>query len=903
MKITFDNSTKELYRKAVNSYKTVGSVNAPGVGAEIEVGSVSNNNFEYDNKKSIQDIEKSFADYDLKNTQDYMTVMSHQMSPEDFGKMMRDGERPAAVPPEDNVTILDRIKLEVAKSGEEVQGFTDTLDKETLENLKTVGGTLDSKLNKELKDAYEKVTSVDSMTEGMKRYFVTNNLDITPENLYLAKHTAVENTGDRESGFFMVNEYGYLAKTPDSFSDEELSKEVDSLIKTIGMEETAENVESAKWLVNNTIRVTEENIEKVNVLDSISFPIKDKDIFKAFAIAISEGKNPKNADLTRTESKYSHAVKDMDFVKENLALSETRLKMTVEANLKLIESGIAIDTTDLEKYVEELKAFEKTEAYNQIEQLNLVEEAVTTVKTAPIAFIATVAPRIETISLKEVAESAEAVKAKFDKAEIAYETMATEVRRDLGDSIKKAFQNVDDILTELSEDITPENRRAVKILGYNSMPINKESVKEIKEADLKVREVIDKITPSKVLELIRKGEKPMAMSLNDLNKEIDAGRDEKLEEIEKYSKFLYKLEKNNDITAEERKAYIEVYRLFNTLERTGYAAVGTLINQGRDITLGNLKTAAKTLKSTGMDVKVDDSTGYFVSDMTDELSPERLKEVVISDDKDLNTLYEDLTRIPVSETVEQAWEAEEYKNFRQTLDAPEEVVLELLNSNIPVTSENIRGAMGLMFNKAAAFNTVRRLNKHKFDEDMNAVEEALDEKEGLSEAYDELIEDSKEAVYSEIIETDTYIDVKALKNVYLQLSVAGKKAKEENYHVPVEIGGELTEINLKVVHNEDKDPNVTITTSSFDLGTISARFTLENEKISGYIASNNKETVSKLENVADNISEDIKVIYVKNPENYMNSARLATKENVETVSFDSLYKVSKVFLQAVKGIK
>ena len=46
MKITFDNSTKELYRKAVNSYKTVGGVNAPGVGAEIEVCSVSNNNFE-----------------------------------------------------------------------------------------------------------------------------------------------------------------------------------------------------------------------------------------------------------------------------------------------------------------------------------------------------------------------------------------------------------------------------------------------------------------------------------------------------------------------------------------------------------------------------------------------------------------------------------------------------------------------------------------------------------------------------------------------------------------------------------------------------------------------------------------------------------------------------------------
>ena len=41
-----------------------------------------------------------------------------------------------------------------------------------------------------------------------------------------------------------------------------------------------------------------------------------------------------------------------------------------------------------------------------------------------------------------------------------YETLMTAPRRDLGDSIRKAFSNVDDILTDMSLDKTLENQRA-----------------------------------------------------------------------------------------------------------------------------------------------------------------------------------------------------------------------------------------------------------------------------------------------------------------------------------------------------------------------------------------------------------------------------------------------------------
>lgn len=53
----------------------------------------------------------------------------------------------------------------------------------------------------------------------------------------------------------------------------------------------------------------------------------------------------------------------------------------------------------------------------------------------------------------------------YEEAGERYETLMTAPRSDLGDSIRKAFSNVDDILTDMSLDKTRENQRAVRILG------------------------------------------------------------------------------------------------------------------------------------------------------------------------------------------------------------------------------------------------------------------------------------------------------------------------------------------------------------------------------------------------------------------------------------------------------
>ena len=68
----------------------------------------------------------------------------------------------------------------------------------------------------------------------------------------------------------------------------------------------------------------------------------------------------------------------------------------------------------------------------------------------------------------------------------------TAPRSDLGDSIRKAFSNVDDILTDMSLEKTSENQRTVRILAYNNMEITPENIEKVKEADRQVSAVVNR---------------------------------------------------------------------------------------------------------------------------------------------------------------------------------------------------------------------------------------------------------------------------------------------------------------------------------------------------------------------------------------------------------------------------
>ena len=146
--------------------------------------------------------------------------------------------------------------------------------------------------------------------------------------------------------------------------------------------------------------------------------------------------------------------------------------------------------------------------------------------------------------LNNVYKSGTALAQSYEKANRSYETMMTAPRADLGDSIRKAFRNVDDILADMEYAINEENRKAVRTLGYNNIPLTDENIESVIEAGRQVTNVLDKLTPAAIMKMIRDGQNPLEMQMKEVeqylleNAPVLEGSRE-----EKFGSYLYQLEK------------------------------------------------------------------------------------------------------------------------------------------------------------------------------------------------------------------------------------------------------------------------------------------------------------------------------------------------------------------------
>ena len=73
------------------------------------------------------------------------------------------------------------------------------------------------------------------------------------------------------------------------------------------------------------------------------------------------------------------------------------------------------------------------------------------------------------------------------------------------------------------------------------------------------------------------------------------------ESLEKYSKYLYRLEKNKEISQEEKDAYIGVYRLLRQIEKGDDAAIGTLVSKNQEMNFekfGEINRRASSMSQT-----------------------------------------------------------------------------------------------------------------------------------------------------------------------------------------------------------------------------------------------------------------------------------------------------------------
>ena len=82
--------------------------------------------------KSLIELQQEAGSADVALQQDFMTVMSHTMTAEDYAKMQEEGFDLGSMEPEDVVTIVDKIKAELVRSGQNIVGYTDDMDMQTL---------------------------------------------------------------------------------------------------------------------------------------------------------------------------------------------------------------------------------------------------------------------------------------------------------------------------------------------------------------------------------------------------------------------------------------------------------------------------------------------------------------------------------------------------------------------------------------------------------------------------------------------------------------------------------------------------------------------------------------------------------------------------------------------------
>ncbi|MCR4720680.1 MAG: DUF6240 domain-containing protein [Lachnospiraceae bacterium] len=203
----------------------------------------------------------------------------------------------------------------------------------------------------------------------------------------------------------------------------------------------------------------------------------------------------------------------------------------------------------------------------------------------------------------------------------SYDASTTEVRADLGDSIKKAFDHIDEVLTENNLPVTDANKRAVRILASAGMDVTAGSIEEVKYYDAKVMDVVNRMTPAAVLSLIKRGINPLKESIDSLENLLDEAPEKSpLSREEQISSFLVNLDEKGDISEAERTAYINIYRLLYTISRDDYAAIASVLADGRDMTLKNLLTAQRSRRVSGMDVKIDDSTSVVHNDLVNSIS-------------------------------------------------------------------------------------------------------------------------------------------------------------------------------------------------------------------------------------------------------------------------------------------
>lgn len=827
-------------------------------------------------------------------------------------------------------------------------------------------------------NAYQTAKQIPQPTEGTTKYMVENHMDPTIENFYVASYSG-SGDGSRQSyGYYDQNGMGYYAKKADDYDWEALRGQMEDVIHQTGLPVNEDTLGLAKFLVEKGIPLTSDTLSRMSDIAEVSYPFEKEKLLKSIAIAVTDGKKAVKADLTADESMLQQAVrikKEADrithraveqivadgaeitirglwqreqelsqnlpgqqeeqgaadgqavtgqtpaYVKAMRQLEEVRLAMTVQANYALIKKGCSIDTTELSQLVEELKAqeaqlnqtmFQTQDPAQAEERAAIYKDTQTIVEDFPEYPLAVVG-RVRNLAQAPV--EAQTLRQQYQAAGESYETFMTKPRADLGDSIRKAFRNVDDILTQSGYEITDANRRAVRILGYNRMEITAENMEKVKDADLMLQRITEKLTPAATLQMIRENRNPLTMSLEELEGYLTGQDRDEAAKQEKFSQFLYKLDNTDGITEEERESFLGIYRLFRQVEKSDGAVIGNLIGQQAQLSVSGLLSALRNRKKEGMDIRISDETGTvsgvrrqdkaideqiltayrtyedrLVSDIYDHMDPAVLARMKHDGNDGMNASLEQYRQMQrdtsqkaeveaENEQIRKEYQSIQVQEIREAADINDSSIQNLLDGKQPVTVHHLL-AIEELYNRK---NNVYSRLEGQLTQEIARLSEAFSDKEQAQTAYEELVKKGSDLL--ERMEEAPHLSFTGNKDIVRmagQLKLAGAMAREEQYMIPVYVEEELTTIHLTVKHEAGEKGKVAVSMDTAK-GRIKAEFAVSQKHVIGNVECSEDAARSWMDQVTKKMQE---YVDKEMPE--------------EETSSSGLYRLAKAFISAVQ---
>ena len=927
---------------------------------------------EQEQESVSQEIQNSVAGKDAVQMKNEMLVGVRTSTSEHLQAMEEDG---FSLPDTDIHTIVtetDKIQMQLAKAGKDTSYFSGDLSAEQIAQI-----TGSAALAVQYESALEQARSIQPLSEGALKYMLENDLEPTIANIYRAQFNGTygyvaqpEEIPDQPRIIRQMEKV--LAAAGMEVSEQNLT--ACKWLAANDISVTAGHVSSLcalqklqvpfdeKQLLSamQTAVLEEKTPAEAYLIDSASLLARAEDAVEVIdqttdrelTYVLGQGQELTIENLREAHNliesgmvsaeDYEEVPETETFSRKGLALlearrmlEETRLAMTTEANYGLLKRGMEIEIRPLVQLVEELKGQEQ-DYYRQLlqadgshatsEQLSLFQDTLgiaEQLKTMPAYALGS---NLYDGTLQSLHTAGAQQLADFRAAGETYETLMTTPRADLGDSIHKAFQNVDEILQEIGMEPTRDNTRAVRILAYNRLEINEQSVTEMKLADRQVQQAFDSLKPAVVREMIRDGINPLQMQMSELNEQAQQIRDRigGADDLTKYSEYLWKLEQNHELTPQERDSYIGIYRLIHQVEAGDGAAIGALVEQGAPITMENLLRAVRSEKKSGMDYKVDEQfggvkgriKGASISEQINAAyqtqcmqavqqiaeAPEQFTDLLKNDDwKKLTPeqLLEQLQQLSPDPESDAAYNEELLEDFRAAAAAQTEVYEMLERYDVPVTINHVLAMQQMMANPNDALRRLFGLSEQTEKEDKKAdlmkeisrikadildkLGENIQAPEELAKAQETLAEVAEHCGQTVIHEGMTRLDIRQLQMMTAQLHLCADMTKEERYQIPILTSDGAVGVQLRIIRGTEKKGSVRITMDTAAYGKVAAELRAEENGIKGYLASNSRDGRDRLRQELPRVEE---LLGELTGENAANEVRVLLSQQLDLVNFE-----------------